>query len=118
MKQEDRLSFVDAMEKGIHDNKEGGHWTVDHHNNLPQKAHPIKSIWSFKRKHKPDGQLLKHKARLCACGDMKQYCALRSAGWACGRGDLPANFRDVRFFVGEEGFYKDPGWCRPLQIIN
>ena len=91
MKQEDRLLFVDTMYKGIHDNEEGGHWTVDHCNNLPPKAHPIKSIWSFKRKHKPDGQLLKHKFRLCAHGGMKQYCALRSAGWACGRADLPAN---------------------------
>ena len=34
---------------------------------------PIKAIWSFKRKHRPDGSLLKHKARLNAHGGMQIY---------------------------------------------
>ena len=37
------------------------------------KARPIKVIWFFKRKRKPDGVLLKHKARLCAHGGMKEW---------------------------------------------
>ena len=45
MKQEDRLSFVDIMEKEIHDYEKGGHWTVSHRNTLTNKAQPIKSIW-------------------------------------------------------------------------
>ena len=36
-------------------------------------ATPIKSIWSFKRKRRPDGSLLKHKARLCCHGGMQIY---------------------------------------------
>ena len=73
MKQEDRLKFVEAMEKEINDHEKGNHWTVVHRNTLPPKAKPIKAIWSFKRKRKPDGKLLKHKARLCAQGGMQRW---------------------------------------------
>ena len=38
MKKEDRLSFVDAMEKEIHDNEEGVHWTVLHLSTIPKKT--------------------------------------------------------------------------------
>ena len=31
------------------------------------------AIWSFKRKRKPDGLLLKHKARLCAHGGQQRW---------------------------------------------
>ena len=31
------------------------------------------SIWSFKRKIFPDGQMMKHKARLCAYSVMQQW---------------------------------------------
>ena len=44
-----------------------------HRDTLPANAKPIKAIWSFKRKRKPDGELLKHKARLCAHGGMQQW---------------------------------------------
>ena len=70
MKQEDRMSFVDAMEKEITNHKSGEHWSIVHCNTLPNKARPIKAIWSFKHKRKPDGKLLKHKARLCTHGGM------------------------------------------------
>ena len=73
MKQEYRLSFMDAMEKEIHDHEEGGHWTVVHRNTIPQKSRPISSIWSFKRKRKPDGEVLKNKSRLCAHRCMKKW---------------------------------------------
>ena len=64
MKQEDRMKFVEAIEKEISDHEDGNHWSVVHRNTLPPKAKPIKAIWSFKRKGKPDGGFLKHKARL------------------------------------------------------
>ena len=73
MRQEDKLSFVDAMEKEILDHEEGCHWSIVHRSTLPNTARPIKAIWSFKRKRKPDGELLKHKARLCAHGGMQQW---------------------------------------------
>ena len=65
MKQDDRLSFVTAMEKEINDHEERNHWHVVHRDTLPAKAKPIKAIWSFKRKRAPDGSLLKHK-HVCA----------------------------------------------------
>ena len=73
MKQDDKLAFVDAIAKEISDHEKGGHWSIVHHDNLPNKAQHIKAIWSFKRKRKPDGKLLKHKSRLCAHGGMQQW---------------------------------------------
>ena len=73
MKQDDRLSFVTAMEKEINDHEERNHWHVVHRDTLPAKAKPIMAIWSFKRKRAPDGSLLKHKARMCAHGGMQQW---------------------------------------------
>ena len=73
MKQDDKLAFVDAMEKEISNHEKGGHWSIVHRDTLSNNARPIKEIWSFKRKRKPDGELLKHKARLCAHGGMQKW---------------------------------------------
>ena len=73
MKQDDKLQFVEAMEKEIGDHESRNHWSIVHRDTLPSNAKPIKAIWSFKRKRKPDGELLKHKARLCAHGGMQQW---------------------------------------------
>lgn len=73
MKQDDKLSFVEAMEKEINDHESRDHWYIVHRDTLPQNKKPIKAIWSFKRKRAPDGSLLKHKARMCAHGGMQQW---------------------------------------------
>ena len=73
MKHDEKLALLDATEKEISDHEKGGHWSIVHHDTIPNKARPIKAIWSFKRKRKPDGKLLKHKARLCAHGGMQQW---------------------------------------------
>ena len=73
MKRDDKLDFVDATEKEISDHEKGGHWSIVHRDTFQNKARPIKAIWSFKQKRKPDGELLKHKARLCAHGGMQQW---------------------------------------------
>ena len=70
MEQEYRLSFVGAIENEIRDHEEGYHWTVVHHSTLPKTYRPIKEIWSFKSKRKPDGEILKHKSRLFTYGGM------------------------------------------------
>ena len=72
MKQDEQIAFIDAMEKEISDHEKGGHWSIVHRDTLPNKARPIKAIWSFKRKQKPDGELLKHKARLCDHGGIQK----------------------------------------------
>ena len=40
---------------------------------IPAGAKIILSIWSFKHKRLPDGQINKHKARICAHGGMKSW---------------------------------------------
>ncbi len=40
---------------------------------MPSDTKTIMSIWSFKRKHYPDGTLNKHKARLCVHGGMQTW---------------------------------------------
>ena len=73
MKQEDKMSFIEAMEKGISENEAGSHWSVIQRYTLPNNAITIKAIWYFKRKRKSDGEIFKHKARLYAHGGIKKW---------------------------------------------
>ena len=73
MKQDDKIAFVDAMEKEISNHEKGGHWSIVHRDTLPNKERPIKVIWSFKRKRKPDCEILNHNACLCAHVVMQQW---------------------------------------------
>ena len=73
MKQDDKVNFVRATEKDIEDHESRNHWTVVHRSTIAQRAKPIREIWSFKQKRRPDGTPLKHKARLCAHGSMQQW---------------------------------------------
>jgi transposase InsO family protein len=38
---------------------------------LPPRARLLSSIWSYRRKRKPNGELLKHKARICVDGSQQ-----------------------------------------------
>ena len=51
----------------------GDHWDIVQRSMIPPGTKTIQAIWSFKRKHYPDGTLNKHKARLCAHGGMQQW---------------------------------------------
>ena len=73
MKQEGKLSLVDSIDKEINNHEEVGHWWIVHHNTLTNMERPMKEIWYFKRKQKPDGHLLKHKYWLCDRGGMQQW---------------------------------------------
>ena len=73
MKQDDNLAFVDPMEKDITDHENGGYWSIVHRDTLPNKSRLIKAIWLFKRKRKPDGELLNHKDCLCDHGGMQRW---------------------------------------------
>ena len=72
-KQEDRIDFVDAMQKEIDDHTRRKHWEIIPRSMMPDNMKTIMSVWSFKRKRFPDGTLNKHKARLCAHGGMQQW---------------------------------------------
>jgi hypothetical protein len=72
MQEDDREEFIAAMIKELEDHTKNNHWVLvarDKIGDMPT----IKAIWSFKRKRRPDGSLLKHKARLCAHGGMQVY---------------------------------------------
>ena len=72
MQEDDRDDFIQAMIKELTDHKENNHWELVKRSEIGN-ASTIKAIWSFKRKRRPDGSLIKHKARLCAHGGMKIY---------------------------------------------
>ena len=45
MKQDDKLAFVDAMEKDISDHEKGGHWSIVHRDTFPNKSRPINASY-------------------------------------------------------------------------
>ena len=65
MQQDDREDFIDTMIKEIDDHTNNKHWKVVRRSMIGN-VKTITSIWSFKRKRRRDGSLLKHKASLCA----------------------------------------------------
>lgn len=73
LKQDDRMEFVEAMEKEISDHTSRKHWDIILRSTMPKDMKTIMAIWSFKRKRFPDGRLNKHKARLCAHGGQQQW---------------------------------------------
>ena len=73
MLQDDASDFIKAMIKEIGDHESNNHWTMMSRSSMPSNAKTILSIWSFKRKRTPAGELLKHKARLCAHGGMQKW---------------------------------------------
>ena len=68
----DKQEFVQAMVKELEDHHNRKHWVVVERSDLGD-IKPIKTIWSFKRKRRPDGSIIKYKARLCAHGGMQIY---------------------------------------------
>jgi hypothetical protein len=74
-KQTDWKDFHKAMLKEVDDFNRQGHWRLVEHADIDrQKPYDIVSaIWSFKRKRTAAGELLKHKARLCAHGGEQRH---------------------------------------------
>ena len=70
MREDDREDFIKAMIKELEDFQRNKFWKLVKRSEIGD-SHTIKAIWSFKRKRRPDGSLLKHKARLCAHGGMQ-----------------------------------------------
>ena len=67
----DKNKFINAMVVEMVVHNERDHWKMVPHLSLPVGAKKIRSIWSFKRKHFPDGSLNKQKTRICAHGGMQ-----------------------------------------------
>ena len=72
MKAEDCEDFKKAMVKEVTDLTKTHVWKLIKKTDMPNDTKLIRLIWSFKRKHNPLGELLKHKARLCVHGGMQR----------------------------------------------
>ena len=68
MKAEDTKDFKVSMRKEVNDSYEADVYDVIPLSEKPKDRKLIKFIWSFRQKRSPIGELIKHKARLCAHG--------------------------------------------------
>jgi len=73
LQEEDASDFILAMKKEVQAHEARRHWDVVRRTSIPAGVKTIQAIWSFKRKRFPNGELNKHKARLCAHGGMQQW---------------------------------------------
>ena len=65
MKADDADEFRKAMKKEIDSFNEEKIFELIPISKKPDHKSLIPFVWSFKRKHNPMGELIKHKARLC-----------------------------------------------------
>ena len=73
LKLDDIKPFVEAMMKEVHDHESRDHWELFARSDMPSGAKTILSVWAFKLKRFPDGQIMKYKARLNAHGGMQRW---------------------------------------------
>lgn len=71
LKQADSHSWIQAMKKEIRQLEDHGTWSIKQKHLVPKDATILDSIWALKKKRRPDGTLLKYKARLCVRGDQQ-----------------------------------------------
>ncbi len=72
MKATDVADFKKAMTAELTAHIDRQHWIKIPRSQKPPGTKAIQMVWTFKRKRRPDGSLLKHKARLCIHGGMQQ----------------------------------------------
>ncbi len=67
--------FLTAMAKEMDDHQKRKHMRVVRRDSIKDlsKVDILMGVWSFKRKRTPTGELIKHKARLCAHGGQQRY---------------------------------------------
>jgi len=65
MRQPDRMEFIHAMEKEVHDQMSNDNYTIVHKNKVPQGKSILPAVWQMKRKRDIRTQTVKkYKARL------------------------------------------------------
>ena len=63
------------MENEIENYERRNHWELCKLSEIPKGMKSMMSMWAFKRKSLPSGELLNHKARLCAHGGQQKWGA-------------------------------------------
>ena len=71
-KTKDKADFIKAQQSEIEGLEEMNVFAYIKNNMLPDDAKLLRAVWSYRRKRRPDGTLLKHKARLCADGSQQE----------------------------------------------
>ena len=69
----DRLEFIQAIENEFSSHGYRDHWELCPHSEVNEGMKTTRSIWAFKRKRLPSGEMLKHKARIYDCGRKQQW---------------------------------------------
>jgi hypothetical protein len=69
----DAIDFLRAADHEVREHEARGHWLKVPRSTMPKHHTPIPAVWSMKRKIRPDGSLVKHKARLCAGGHRQVF---------------------------------------------
>jgi hypothetical protein len=67
----DAEAFLTVQEPEIRGLEKMGVFQYEHISTLPPQARLLSSIWSYRRKRRPNGELLKYKARLCVDGSQQ-----------------------------------------------
>jgi hypothetical protein len=71
LKTTDANLFIKAQTPEIRGLEKMGVFKYSPIHTLPPRARLLSSIWSYRRKRRPNGALLKHKARLCVDGSQQ-----------------------------------------------
>ena len=69
----DAIDFLRAADHEVREHEARGHWLKVPCSTMPKHHTPIPAVWSMKRKIRPNGSLVKHKARLCAGGHRQAF---------------------------------------------
>jgi hypothetical protein len=69
----DRLSFIQSQLPEIQGLLTMDVFNIKKMSELPPRARLLSSIWSYKCKRSPTGQILKHKSRLCVDGPQQEF---------------------------------------------
>ena len=73
-KQPDATQFIEAMETETNNLFTKNVWKYHLRSKVPKDNKPLMSVWGFKRKVSlTDGEVIKHKARICADGRMQTW---------------------------------------------
>ena len=68
----ERQKFFDAQVPEIEGLEEMQCFSYQRRSSLPKGAKLLRAVWSYRRKRRPDGTILKYKARLCADGSQQK----------------------------------------------
>ena len=73
LKADDCNEFFKAQVSELKGLEEADVFDYQEISSFPKDAQLLNAIWSYRRKRRPDGTLLKYKSRICADGSMQQY---------------------------------------------